>query len=127
MVYEQISRQSIYDFLDELANAKLIEINSAIKPYSRTFIAEKLQIASENTDKLNKRQQQDLEFFLKDYRLELQATTKGMKPLNIFPKNDHLATALNPLGLHYKDSLFTASIRPVWGMVPDRMRRSFPV
>ncbi len=42
VVYEHISRKSIYDFLDELSNAKLIEINSAIKPYSRIFIAEKL-------------------------------------------------------------------------------------
>jgi hypothetical protein len=116
VVYEHISRTSIYDFLDELANAKLIEINSAIKPYSRTFIAEKLQEVSEKQDQLNNRQQKELKFFLKDYRLELQATTKGMKPLNIFPKNDHLATALNPLGIHYKDSVFTASLRPIWGI-----------
>lgn len=116
VVYEHISRRSIYDFLDELANAKLIEINSAIKPYSRLFIAEKLKIASENTYKLSKRQQQELEFYLKDYRLELQPGTSGMKPLNIFPKSDHFATALNPLGFHYKDSVFTASVRPIWGI-----------
>ena len=87
VVYEHISRKSIYDFLDELANAKLIEINSAVKPYSRVFIAEKLQEASQKQDQLNKRQQKDLEFYMKDYRLELQANTTGMKPLNIFPKN----------------------------------------
>lgn len=116
VVYEHISRTSIYDFLDELANAKIIEINSAIKPYSRLFIAEKLSIASENTDKLSKRQQQELEFYLKDYRLELQNNTTGMKPLNLFPKSDHFATALNPLGFHYKDSIFTASVRPIWGI-----------
>jgi len=116
VVYEHISRTTIYDFLDELANEKLIEINSAIKPYSRTFIAEKLKEVSEKQDQLNKRQQADLEFYLKDYRLELQPDTKGMKPLNLFPKNDHLATALNPLGLHYKDSVFTASLRPIYGI-----------
>ncbi len=116
VVYEHISRTAIYDFLDELANAKLIEINSAIKPYSRIFIAEKLHEASEKQDQLNKRQKKELEFYLKDYRLELQYTTKGMKPLNIFPKSDHFATALNPLGFHYRDSIFAASIRPVWGI-----------
>ena len=116
VVYEHISRKSIYDFLDELANSKLIEINSAIKPYSRAFIAEKLKEVSGKQDRLNKRQQKELEFYLKDYRLELQATTKGMKPLNIFPKSDHVATALNPFGFHYKDSIFTLSIRPIWGI-----------
>ncbi len=116
VVYEHISRTAIYDFLDELANEKLIEINSAIKPYSRTFIAEKLNEVSGKQDQLNKRQRADLEFYLKDYRLELQADTRGMKPLNLFPESDHLSTALNPLGLHYKDSIFTASLRPIYGI-----------
>jgi hypothetical protein len=116
VVYEHISRRSIYDFLDELANAKLIEINSAVKPYSRVFIAEKLDEASKQQDQLTKRQQKELEFYLKDYRLELEYTTKGMKPLNIFPKSEHLATSLNPLGLHYRDSIFAFSVRPIWGI-----------
>lgn len=116
VVYEHVSNAAIYDFLDELANAKIIEINSAIKPYSRVFIAEKLKIAEENRDKLNKRQQQDLDFYMKDYRLELIPNTKGMKPLNLFPKSEHFATALNPLGFHYRDSIFTASVRPIWGI-----------
>ncbi len=116
VVYEHISRKSIYDFLDELANAKLIEINSAIKPYSRSFIAEKLKEASLQPDQLSRRQQKELEFYLKDYRLELEFNTRGMKPLNIFPKSDHFATALNPLGFHYRDSVFTASVRPIWGI-----------
>jgi hypothetical protein len=116
VVYEHISRKSIYDFLDELANAKIIEINSAIKPYSRIFIAEKLREAAEHPEELNKRQREELDFYMKDYRLELQVTTKGMKPLNIFPKSDHFATALNPLGFHYRDSMFAASVRPIWGI-----------
>jgi len=116
VVYEHVSNTAIYDFLDELANAKIIEINSAIKPYSRIFIAEKLKIASENRDKLNNRQQKELDFYLKDYRLELESTTKGMKPLNLFPKSNHVATALNPLGFHYRDSIFTLSVRPIWGI-----------
>jgi hypothetical protein len=116
IVYEHISRHAIYDFLDELANAKIIEINSAIKPYSRIFIAEKLREASLSQDKLSKRQQNELDFYLKDYRLELEYTTKGMKPFNLFPKSDHFATALNPLGFHYRDSIFAVSVRPIWGI-----------
>ena len=42
VVYEDINNVGIYEFLDELANLKVIEINSVVKPYSRKFIAEKL-------------------------------------------------------------------------------------
>jgi len=97
VVYEHISRSNIYDFLDELANGKIIDLNSAVKPYSRAFIAGKLQEASAKQDQLTRRQQKEIEFYMKDYRLELQMDTRGMKPLNVFPKKEHLATALDPL------------------------------
>ena len=42
VVYEDISNNGIYEFLDELANLRLITLNSAIKPYSRNYIAQKL-------------------------------------------------------------------------------------
>jgi hypothetical protein len=116
VVYEHLSRSNIYDFLDELANAKVIELNSAVKPYSRAFIAGKLQEASGKQEQLTKRQQKEIEFYMKDYRLELRMKTSGMKPLNIFPKKEHLATALDPLGLHYRDSTFALSVRPIWGI-----------
>ena len=45
-VFYHISNRSVYDFLDEMANIHLIELNTAAKPYSRVFIADKL-------DKLN--------------------------------------------------------------------------
>jgi hypothetical protein len=116
IVYEHITRTNIYDFLDELANEKAISLNSAIKPYSRTFIAEKLLEAYEQKDELSKRMVKEIEFYMKDYRLETQYVTKGMKPGNLFHKKDHVATALNPVGLFYRDSLFAASIRPIWGI-----------
>jgi len=116
VVYEHVSRNSIYDFLDELANEKVIEINSVVKPYSRVFIAEKLLEAQARADQLSDRQRKEIAFYMKDYRLEVERVTKGMKPLNLFPKQEHLATALNPLGLHYRDSLFALSVRPIWGI-----------
>lgn len=116
IVYESVQRTNIYDFLDELANEKLISINSVVKPYSRTFIAEKLQEAYEQKDQLSKRQINEIEFYMKDYRLELVYNTKGMKPLNIFPKKDHVATSLNPMAVTYRDSLVAFSLRPVFGL-----------
>ena len=95
IIYESVQRTNIYDFLDELANEKLISTNSVVKPYSRTFIAEKLQEAYDQKDQLSKRQIDEIEFYMKDYRLELVYNTKGMKPLNIFHKKDHIATSLS--------------------------------
>jgi len=84
VVYEDINNIGIYEFLDELANLKVIEINSVVKPYSRAYIAEKLKEAHERTsgqtDKqtgkktviLNKRQQKELLFYWQDYQVDLR-------------------------------------------------------
>ncbi len=65
----------IYEFLDELAGMKLIEINSAVKPYSRLLIANRLQEADNQRDQLNSRQQKELDFYLMDFGKELKKTT----------------------------------------------------
>jgi len=101
VVYEDINNVGIYEFLDELANLKVIEINSVIKPYSRRFIAEKLYQAKEYVSEfqgfnvselqdsssklkvqgskkrfeLNKRQVKELEFYWQDYQLDLPCTS----------------------------------------------------
>ena len=97
-MYEDINNVGIYEFLDELANLKVIEINSVVKPYSRKFIFAKLLEAKEyveghgvmgsrdhegdgNTEirntkykkkkyLLNKRQVKELEFYWQDYQLD---------------------------------------------------------
>ena len=90
VVYEDINNVGIYEFLDELANLKVIEINSVVKPYSRQFIAEKLMEAYKKTSgqvgewtsgqekkkkkskavRLNKRQMKELMFYLQDYQID---------------------------------------------------------
>ena len=40
-----VENTGVYEFLDELANCQIIDINSAIKPYYRSFIEEKLNEA----------------------------------------------------------------------------------
>ena len=66
---EHISYTRIYDYLDELATDGIFELNSAVKPYSRAFIAEKLLEAQKHSGDLNKRQQEDLKFFLNEFAL----------------------------------------------------------
>lgn len=114
-----MSHSAIYDFLDELANQKSIEINSSIKPYSRTFVLDKLKEVNGKADELNKRQKSELEFYLKNYHLFdsiSQNPYTGTAKLNIFRKSKYASTGISPLGFFYKDELFTLSIRPIWGI-----------
>ena len=100
-VFHHISNLSLYDFLDELANSQLIDLNTAIKPYSRSFIASKLDELEKQKEKLNERQIRDLKFFLKDFNKELNPDKDFNKRFDIF---------------YYKDSLFTFSINPILGI-----------
>ncbi len=54
VVYEPVNNNPIYELLDELTAKKVITINSALKPYSRAYIANKLNQAIEKAEKLNK-------------------------------------------------------------------------
>lgn len=93
---------SVYEFLDEMAQEKIIELNSVVKPYSRMFIAKKLEEIATKKTELAKRQQKELEFYLKDFNKELIGT-KGE-----FTKRKDL--------FYYHDSLFTLTINPILGM-----------
>jgi len=117
VVYEDINHTGIYEFLDELANLKVITINSVIKPYSRKFIAEKLQEAWLQKDQLNRRQQKEIAFYMQDYQLEKAPPVEFRHRLKfLFRKKSSTAVAINPVGFLYKDSSFTLSVRPVYGM-----------
>jgi hypothetical protein len=70
-VPHNIKNYGVYDFIDELANSKIITINSVVKPYSRMLIAQKLIEAGKSRDKLNPRQQKELDFYLRDFRKEV--------------------------------------------------------
>ena len=110
---EHISYTRIYDYLDELANDGVIELNSVTKPYARTYIAEKLLQAQSHKNQLNKRQQEELKFFLNDFALEQNKLPDTQ--LN-FSKNDNLTAALVQPAFNYKDSIFRARITPILGL-----------
>jgi len=110
---EHISYTRIYDYLDELAGDGIISLNSVIKPYSRSFILDKLLEAQKRLDELNKRQRDELAFFLNDYALE-----QGKLPdshVNIW-KDEFSSAALVQPGFHYRDTIFRARITPLLGM-----------
>ncbi len=119
VVYEHLSNTNIYDYLDEMANLRIIQVNEVVKPYSRQFIYQKLkEIESARDDKtatLNKRQSQELDFYLKAFVTEAPQPMQVAKRTDIFKKNSALATALNPPGVFYKDSVFTMALQPILG------------
>ncbi len=116
-IYTHISNQRIYDFLDELANEKLITLNSTIKPYTRTYIYEKLLEARNDTGSLNIRQVLELERYLDYYTFGSEPNYLPSKSrLNLFKKNRHLSTSLQHLAFFYSDSLFNFSLKPILGL-----------
>lgn len=117
VVYQDLTNTAVYRFIDELANLKIISVQSAVKPWSRAFIAGKLAEAAEKKEQLNKRQQKDLEFYLRDYNLELRSDLSWFKKgKGLFKKKPTFGIPLSPLEFVYKDTLFTFALRPVWGI-----------
>ena len=98
-----ITNSGIYDFLDELANSRIITVNSSIKPYTRLFIAERLREADEKRDELNSRQQKELDFYLMDFGKELNDESKnGFTAL----RSKNLMARQRRDLYYYKDSQF---------------------
>jgi hypothetical protein len=119
IVYEHTSNKAIYNFIDEMANLKIIQINSTIKPYSREFIYQKLNEVAvyndENPNKLSKRQKADIKFYLQAYMTEAPYLMSVNKKFDLFKKKERIATSLNPTGFFYKDSLTTVALQPILG------------
>ncbi len=121
-VPQAINNYGIYDFLDELANLQIIEINSAIKPYSRLFIAKQLQKAQQNRDMLSIRQQKELDFYLLDFGKE---DKEWLKAPDSYREGGRLKGEMNWLKgtkgqtrrdlFYYRDSLFAITVNPILG------------
>jgi hypothetical protein len=94
-----IDNEAVYDFIDELANIGAIDINSAVKPYSRMQIANWLK-RSETFPRLTKRQKKAIEFYLKDFNKELLTGKDFKKRFDIF---------------YYSDSVFKFSVNGILG------------
>jgi hypothetical protein len=119
-----LNNYGVYEFIDELANSQIISVNSAIKPYSRLFIAKRLHEADENRNKLSSRQQKELDFYLKDFGKEIKDGTTvqryGGAEVRWFGgatvQRYDGTTVKNRRDLfYYKDSLFSFTLNPILG------------
>jgi hypothetical protein len=117
-VPQPVNNKGIYDFIDELANIHIIIVNSAVKPYSRLFISQRLKEVEEKKDELNPRQQKELEFYIRDFGKEMGRRRgdgeKGrvgdgttMEWLNGTDKRYDL--------FYYRDSVFSLTVNPILG------------
>ena len=118
---EAIEYTEIYDFLEELTTDGVISSNAAIKPYTRDHIARLLVEAQSRDSLLNKRQRDDLQFYLQDYALECDTlpvyhsyghrhVTQWITPVS------NLSLADPSLHILTKDKIFKFRLRPILGM-----------
>ncbi|HEX5002917.1 MAG TPA: hypothetical protein VFW78_10520 [Bacteroidia bacterium] len=117
-VFQHVSHTSIYEFLDEMANLKIIELNSAIKPYTRKFISQQLVIIETAKEELNQRQQQELSFFMKEYSKELDKSRQTDYVFhNWFGKNrvKFSERQKRPDLFYWSDSVFNFTVNPILG------------
>lgn len=120
-----VTNTGVYEFLDELASLQIINLNSAVKPYSRLYIANRLQEAEEKREKLNIRQQKELDFYLMDFGKEtgregeVVMGGEGERGRGRWfggkrPTDDSQRKLRRDL-FYYSDSLFSITVNPIIG------------
>ena len=118
---QAIEYTEIYDFLEELTTDGVISSNAAVKPYTRDAIGRMLAEAQRKDSLLDKRQKDDLQFYMQDYALELDTLPTyysyghrhvtqwitGVSNLSLADPSLHILT---------KDKIFKMRVRPILGM-----------
>ena len=118
---EAIEYTEVYDFLEELTTDGVIASNAAIKPYTRDHIAALLREAQSKDSLLNKRQKDDLQFYLQDFALECDTLptyySYGHRHVTQWITNvSNLSLADPSLHILTKDKIFKMRVRPILGM-----------
>ena len=106
-----LSNQGIYIFLDELASEHHIDLNSLVKPYGRMAIAGLLQEADSARSEMAPRMQAELDFYLKDYRKELDEPGQPAASWLWQKKNGNKRFDM----FYYRDTLFQITVNPILG------------
>ncbi len=101
-VPEPVANTALYEFIGELATDGIIELNSAVKPYSRKTILMLLEQAAESEGELTTRQRKELAFYLADFG---GGVIEGKVRLKF-----------NPATAQYRDSLFSVTVSPLLGL-----------
>jgi len=113
VVFYDDSNKEVYDFLEEMASMKLIQLNNAVLPLTRKDIYTLLHELDSKMESLNARQQKELAFYNQEFVKDgpdyygLDFIGKGLKRGDVFPlRNRKKRYDL----FHYKDSLFNITL-----------------
>ncbi len=101
VIHETVNNTAIYSFLDELAADGIIELNSAVKPYSRETIKKFLAEAQSHGEELTVRQAKELDLYIIDFVTSVE--------------DSKVHIIFNPATVQYKDSLFKITLTPLLG------------
>ena len=105
----------VYDFIDELLTDGVVVRQAAVRPYSRIQVAQMLIEAQEKDSLLNKRQRDDLNFYLNVFALE-----RDTVPDNYVQYTDrrtfNLSLANPQFSYITRNKLFKMSLEPILGM-----------
>lgn len=113
VVYEPLNRD-IYPFLSRLSQKSIIVFNDQIRPVSRKYIAEKLLEASQNLDKLTPLEKDELGFYKKDFKYEIDILNKvETDSSQISFLNYDLGNRLRFFS--FRNNLFTVNLSPILG------------
>lgn len=106
--YDHVSNKSVYEFLDELANEGIIEINSAVKPYPEKLVLKKLVELINIRDSLSVRQKEELFHYARTIHFNVNQTEK---------QKEFIINWRNLDAVYFNsDTPFVFRIRPIIGM-----------
>lgn len=115
IIYEHISNEAIYDFLDELESEHVISINSSSYPLPRKYIGELLTEARNKAEELTLRQQKEVDFYLRSFGIDLDGEMPAKRTWLDFLPTVPWATSEDPMALIYKDTFATITLKPILG------------
>ena len=109
-----LTQVKLYDFIDELLTEGVIAHQTAVRPYTRSQVANMLLEAQKADTLLDTRQHKDLAFYLNEFALERDTMVN-----NYVQFTDHstynLSVADPQFSYRSKDSNFKLRLRPILG------------
>jgi len=113
IVYEPLNKD-VYPFLERLSHKGIIELNDLVKPLSKKYISGKLLEAKSKIERLTELEKDELEYFEKDYFLEIEGfneKNKDKKYLSYFEGD----AADRFRFFSYSDKTFKLNASPILG------------
>ncbi|MEP0862346.1 MAG: hypothetical protein HRF52_13000 [Ignavibacterium sp.] len=113
VVYEPLG-SDVYSFLSRLSQKGIIELDDQIRPLSRKYIAEKLSLLKQDTNKLTLLEVDELNFYLTDFGRELDLlnnTRVDKEKISSISKDSFGRYRL----FSYRDNLFSFNLSPIIG------------